>query len=68
MLEKHKENSDVNNVRPNIKQKFLWLCFTLHLVVGGNCQAKTKLNNMDSKYFGQVKIQEKHLFSLNVAI
>lgn len=56
------------NVRPKIKQKFLWLCFTLHLVIGGNCQAKTKLNNTNSKHTGQVKIQVKHLFSLNVAI
>jgi len=29
---------------------------------------QTKLNNTNSKYIGQVKIQEKHLFSLNVAI
>lgn len=39
-MEKYTKTVTLTNARPKIKQKFLWLCLTLHLVIGGNYQAK----------------------------
>lgn len=48
VMEKCRARSDVNKYQTKNK-KILCLYFILHLVIGGNYQAKIKLNNIDSK-------------------